>query len=129
MRPININSPQGMALASAKTGLSMQEIAKMKNQAAIDTKKKNDKKWALQELGYDEKWWDEAWIKIDKIKASLPKDMDYKQKCIKMFGWIKPTNGRRYTIPTETDQEYAHATSIELIMTNHDLYQKILNWD
>lgn len=129
MRPINIHSPQAMALASAKTGLSMQEIAKMKNQAEIDTKKKNDKQWALRELGYDEKWWDETWKKIDTIKDSLPKDIDYKQKCIEMFGWIKPASGRIYNIPMETDQVYAHASSMELIMSDRDLYQKILNWD
>jgi len=51
--------------------------------------------------------------KIQEIATALPDDLGYKE----------------LSIPMETDREYARADSVEMILTNPNLYLKIINWD
>ena len=68
--------------------------------------------------------------KIKEIAARLPDDLDYKERTIKMYGWIADTiTHKELSIPMETDREYARADSVEMILTDPKLYLKIINWD
>jgi len=89
-----------------------------------------DKSWAIDFLGKDEQWYEEAIKKVEFIKNTLPAGLNHKERTIKLYGWIADTiTHRALLIPMETDQEYARANSVEMVLTNPDLYQKIINWD
>jgi len=117
-------------LVSAMTGLSVEEIQKMMREAEIESKKKHDREWAIEFLGKDEAWYDEAMEKIAAIEKTLPKDIDHREKTIRLYGWIADSVPEiPLDIPLEMDSTYARADSIKLIMTNPGLYLKIINWD
>lgn len=68
--------------------------------------------------------------KIKIIDQSLPKDINYKERTIKVYGWIADTiKHKSLSIPMESNIEYARADCIQLILTNPNLYLKITNWD
>ena len=115
--------------ASALTGIPVAELAKKKNEAMIKSKSESDKKWAINFLEKDEQWYEETMVKIEAIRSKLPKDIHHKEKTMKLYAWIADTVTRSLDIPMETDHKYARASSIEMILTNPDLYHKILRWE
>jgi hypothetical protein len=116
-------------LASALTGVSVQELDKKIDEARDKRQKDENRKWAIAFLGKDEQWYDEAMKKIETIQSSLPKDIDHKEQTIRLYGWIADSVSKNLTIPMETDHTYARAYCVELVLTNPDLYTKVINWD
>lgn len=117
-------------LASAVSGLSVNELVKMRSEAQYRAERKAKREWALDFLGKDEAWYDKAMEKIAAIEKTLPDDIGYREKTIRLYGWIADSVPEiSLDIPLETDTAYARASSIELILTDLDLYKKIINWD
>ena len=130
MQPIPLNSRSNILMASAITGMSMDKIYDKMYKASVEYKKEKDKEWAIGFFQKDEQWYEATLEKVKQIESTLDENMDYKEKTIKLYGWIaKEVPKRHYSIPTETNQEYATARCIELILTKPDAYLKILNWE
>ena len=115
--------------ASALTGISVAELAKKKNEAMARSIDEKNRQYSLNFLDKDEQWYEEAMLKIEAIKSKLPKEMHHKEKTIRLYGWIADTIDRNLTIPMESDNKYARALSVELLLTNLELYEKILRWE
>ncbi len=129
MNPIPLNG-QNIYTASASTGIPVEKLQKMVNESAIKHQKAEDKKWAIGTLGKDEEWYDNTMKQIEEMRSTLPDDLDYKEKAKKLYGWIaREVSNVNLSIPMEMDREYSEATCIELILTNPDMYLKILRWD
>jgi len=117
-------------LVAAKVNTSVEELLEKRDEAEHLRKEEHDKQWAIDFLGKDEQWYDEAMLKIKEIAATLPDDLHHKERTIKLYGWIAETiKHKALSIPMETDTEYARADSVEMILTNPKLYLKIINWD
>ncbi len=117
-------------LVAAMVDTSVQELLEKKDEAERLRQEESDKQWAIDFLGKDEQWYDEAMQKIKEIKATLPDGIGYKERTIKMYGWIADTiTHKDLSIPLETDHEYARADSVEMILTNPKLYSKVIRWD
>jgi hypothetical protein len=117
-------------LAAAVSGLSVAELERMKFDAQQQAKEKEQKEWALDFLGKDEAWYDDAMQKIAQIEATLPEGVGYREKTIRKYGWIADSVPQiSLDIPMQTDTKYARAYSIELILTDLDGYKRVINWD
>lgn len=111
------------------TGIPLEELIRKREESLHERKAEQDKQWAIGYLGKDEQWYEEAMKKIGYIESNLVESMNHKEKTIKLYGWIADTIKKDLSIPLESDYEYARASSIELILTNPDLYNKIIHWD
>jgi hypothetical protein len=130
MQPIPLNNRANIALASATTGVSIDEINDKIIDAAKLAQQKENKQWAISFFDKDEQWYDKTLEKVQQLNSALDKDMDYMQKTIKLYGWIaKEIPEQYFSIPMQTNQEYATARCIELILTNPSEYLKIISWD
>ena len=121
---------QTLYTAAAMADISVDELLEMDRESRAQYKKDKDKEWALDQLGKDEAWYDAAMQKIEEIKSTLPEGLNYKEKTKRIYGWIaEEVSDIPFSIPMEMDDEYARAHSVELILTNPDVYLKIINWD
>jgi len=121
---------QTLYTAAAMADISVDELLEMDRESRAQYKKDKDKEWALDKLGKDEAWYDAAMQKIAEIKSTLPEGLNYKEKTKRIYGWIaEEVSDIPFSIPMEMDDEYARAHSVELILTNPDVYLKIINWD
>ena len=130
MQPIPLNNRANIALASAITGASVDEI----NDQIIEASKKrieeDNKQWAMSFFNKDEQWYDTTLEKVKQIESTLDKNINHKEKTIKLYGWIaQEIPNKHFSIPMETNHEYATAYCIELILTDPSMYHKIINWD
>ena len=117
-----------IAAVASTAGIDHEELIKRQQEAQADYQKQSDKQWALDKLGYDEKWWDATMQKIADIKSNLPQEMSYQEKTIALYGWIKTSSGDTFSLPM-MDHEYGHACAVEAILTNPSRYLTMLNWD
>lgn len=129
MKAIPLTNAGNFQTAAAMAGISAEELMQKMFDAQQETKKKNQKEWVLDFLDKDEVWWDETLQKVEEIRASLPKDLDYKKKTIRLYGWIAESLGRQFDIPMEPDRKYADASGIKLLLTDLDAYHRIMNWN
>ncbi len=121
---------QNIYLAAAIADVPVEELLEKQQESEAQYKKVKDKEWALDLLGKDEKWYNDAMKKVEEIRSTLPDELNYKEKTKKLYGWIaKEVSNVDLSIPMEMDQEYSEAECIELILTNPDMYLKIINWD
>ena len=121
---------QTIYTAAAVADISVEELSEMKHEAEVKYREDKDKEWALDRLGKDEEWHEETMKKIEEIRSTLSDDLDYRERTKKLYGWIaKEVSNVDLSIPMEMDCEYAEAECIELILTNPDMYLKIINWD
>lgn len=121
---------QNIYAAAAIADVPVEGLLEKQQESAAKYKKDKDIEWALDLLGKDETWYDEAMKTIEEIKSTLPENLDSKEKTKKLYGWIaKEVNDVDLSIPMEMDNEYAHAECIRLILTNPDMYLKIIHWD
>ncbi len=121
---------QTLYMAAAMADVSVEELLEMNRKSKAQYKKDKDKEWALDKLGKDEAWYEAAMKRIAEVKSTLPDDLNYKEKTKKLYGWIADEVSHiPFSIPMEMDDEYARAHSVELILTNPNMYLKIINWD
>lgn len=81
-------------------------------------------------FGEDRHWYDRTMVTVRDIEKSLPQSMDHKERTNKMYGWIKTAGGKcDLRLPLEMDLSFAHASAVRTILTDYDLYMKIMNWD
>lgn len=129
MIPIPLTNSKNILLASSITNIPVDELTEKIVTLKNDYKKRQDILWAIDYLDQNEKWYDETVKKVSKIEATLDKNLNHKEKTIKLYGWIAKSLDMHFDIPVETDREYADAYAINLILTDHNAYLKILNWD
>lgn len=111
-------------MAAAIAGADVEELIGKMHEAEFDYKQKSDRKWAMDFLGWDELYYEEAIAKISEISLTLNDDLDHKQKTIAKYGWMQ-SKGKEPSIYMELNQDYSHAHGMELILTQPDLYIKI----
>jgi len=127
--PIN---RQNITLLASGLGVSTEELVEQVNQSEIDHKKKQDMKYILNFFNTNETWYKKTKEEVKKIAASLPEDIDYKDRTIKMYGWIENETkiSGNLNIPMEFNKRYSAASAIEMVFNGQiDLYRKIMNWD
>ncbi len=129
MKAIPLTNSGNIQAAAAEADITVDDLAQMMFDAQYEARKKSQKEWVLDFLEQDEAWWDETMAKIARLDKELPKDMPYKERTIKLYGWVAKSLDRHFDIPMETDQEFADADAIELLLTNLDMYHKIMRWD
>ena len=91
-----------------------------------------DKQWAYEFFGKDAHWYDETMQKVREIRDSLPKNMNPIEATIKQYGWITKNGKKELSMPMIYDRaypEFAHAITIEYILTNLNSYHRAMNWD
>ena len=121
---------QNIYAAAATADVSVEELLEKQQESEAQYKKDKDKEWALDLLEKDEAWYDDTMKKIEEIRSTLPDNLDYKEKTKKLYGWIaEEVSNVTLSIPMERDRGYAAAECMELILTNPDMYLKIINWD
>ncbi|MBF0282408.1 MAG: hypothetical protein HQM07_07595 [Zetaproteobacteria bacterium] len=123
--PINQNT---IHLAAAMSGASVDELNEKVFESHRKMKREQDIEWACDFFREDLNWYHATMNTVAAIKGTLPEGVGYKEKAIKMYGWVQAPNGR-LSIPMELDHEYAHAHAVELILTNPSLYLKVISWD
>ncbi len=113
-------------------GVSVEELYSDMIDAKLAFRREQDKQWAYEFFGKDEKWYDETMQKIRDIRESFPEDISPKEATIEMYGWIEKNGKKNLSMPMMYDKdypEYAHAVAVEFVLTNPDSYNKMMNWD
>ena len=114
----------------SELNITVEDIEKDMIQAKLDFPKQQNKIWIIQKLKKDSVWLEQTLKKVHKIRCSLSKDMDYKEKTIKMYGWVANQFPKmELSMPLQERSEYTRADCMELILTNPSMYRKIQNWD
>ena len=117
-------------MASAITEMSVDELLKRQREAEHTYKVKHDREWAIEFFDKDDTWYDEVTKKVKDISADLPKDMDHRERTIKLYGWIADMFPNKYfSIPMEMNTKYAAAYCVKLILTNPSGYLQAISWD
>lgn len=117
-------------LLAEMNGVSAEDLDKKVFESQQKLKKKQDIEWACDFFNETIDWYQQTMTKIREIEESLPKEIDRKEKKIKMFGWIKHKDKlKSIGIPLQENTLYSYASAVELILTNPDLYLKMRNWD
>ena len=121
---------QNMHIIASEMNISVEELENKRIKAKQNFQDEQDKQWAIAKLGKDEAWYADAIQKIEDIKATLPNDIDYRERTKMLYGWIaESVPNLNLSIPMESDIEYARADCISLILTDPSMYHKITNWD
>jgi len=100
--------------------------------AQIDFRREQKKRWAYEFFGKDEQWHDDTMQKVKEIRESLPENINGYEAAIKQYGWITKNGKKNLIMPMMTHQdypEYAHAVTVEYILTDPDKYHRAMNWD
>ena len=110
--------------------ISVEELENKRIEAKQKFEDEQNRKWAIAKLGKDEAWYADTIQKIEDIKVTLSKEINYKERTIKLYGWIADSfPNLNLSIPMQSDTEYARADCICLILTDPSMYHKITNWD
>lgn len=123
---------QNIGYLANEAGVTVEELHDKMVQSRLDFKKEQDKRWSYEFFGKDNQWYDDTMQKVKKIRESLDDDLSYKEKTIKMYGWIEKNGRKNLSMPLMYDKdlpEYAHAVTVEYILSNPDTYLKMMNWD
>ena len=112
---------------AASEGMTAEELDKKMQKAYSDMRARQNRDYAINFFYKDEAWYEETLTKVQEIRETLPDNLSGKEKIKRLYGWIEPQ--RRLTMPLECDMEYAHASCVEMILTNPDLYLKVISWD
>jgi len=132
--PIPLTSNENITTVAAIAGVSPTEITKKLSDLKEDEKNRHIKDRVLFTFNEDEAWYDSVLEKIEDIKLSLPKEMNYKQQTIKTWGWLADLYEEKNKhsvphMPLQDDKVYGRADYIELLFQNPDLLDKLMRWD
>ncbi len=131
MRAIPLTK-QNISVVAASIGISTSDLVDEMNKSKLEYSDEQNFKYILSFFNADEEWYEKTKAKIEKIRKTIPDDMDHKIRTIKMYGWIKnETNISGFlSIPLETDREYSEAHCVEMVFNGEiDIYKKIINWN
>jgi len=123
---------RNMHLLADEVGVSTKDLHNEMLDAKLVFRREQDKRWAYEFFGKDEKWYDETMQKIRHIRESIPKNMNPLEATIKQYGWIKKNGKKELSMPMMYDKkypEYAHAVAVEYILTNLSSYHSAMNWN
>ena len=121
---------QNIYVAAAIADVPVEELLEKKQESEAQYKKDKDIDWALDLLNKDVTWYDKTMKKIEEIRSTLPDDISANGKIKTLYGWIaKEVSNVDLSIPMEMDRKYSEAECIKLILTNPDMYLKIIHWD
>ncbi len=115
-----------------EVGVSAAEIYNEMVDSKLSFRREQEKRWAYEFFGKDREWYDETMEKVGKIRDSLPKDMNPIEETIKKYGWIEKHGKKELSMPMVSDKkypEYAHAVTVEYILTKLDSYHRAMNWN
>ncbi len=117
---------------AGEEGVSAAEIYNEMVDAKLSFRREQEKRWAYEFFGKNEKWYNETMQKVREIRESLPKDMNPIETTIKKYGWIEKNGKKELSMPmiyNEKYPEYAHAVAVEYILTNLSSYHSAMNWN
>jgi len=132
MRTVIRITGRNIHLLADNVGVSTEKLYDEMMDAKLAFKKEQEKRWAYEFFGKDEKWYDEMMQKIQSIKKNLPDDMNPNEATVKMYGWIEKNGKKELSIPMMSNKkypEYAHAVAVEYILTNLSSYHSAMNWN
>ena len=128
-----LRNSRDIMVASEVSGISPAEIEKKKQEALYNTKRESEIQWAIDHFNKDREWFDKTMQKINDLKESVSKELSFREQTIEVYGWIANELDKNivssFSIPLEKNRQYTIAHSIELILTEPSLYNKIINWD
>ena len=119
-------------LLADEVGVSPKDLYNEMVDAKLSFRKEQEKRWAYEFFGEDEKWYDETMQKVRHIRESLPKELTSIEATIKQYGWIEKNGKKELSIPMMYDEkypEYVHAVAVEYILTNLSSYHSAMNWN
>ncbi len=119
-------------LLADEVGVSPKDLYNEMIDAKLSFRKEQEKRWAYEFFGKDEKWYDETMKKVRQIRESLPKDMNAIEATIKQYWWIEKNGKKELSMPmvySNKYPEYAHAIAVEYILTNLNSYHSAMNWN
>ncbi|HIP11538.1 MAG TPA: hypothetical protein EYG73_02350 [Arcobacter sp.] len=119
-------------LLADEVGVSTKDLHSEMLDAKFAFRREQDKRWAYEFFGKDEKWYSETMQKIRNIRESLPSYMNPIEATIKQYGWIEKNGKKELSMPmmyNEKYPEYAHAVAVEYILTNLSSYHSAMNWN
>ena len=121
---------QNIHMIASEMDISVEDLENKRIKAKLDYQNEQDKKWTIDKLNKNEEWLEETLEVVQKIKYTLAEDIDYKERTIKMYGWIADQFPKlNLSIPMQTNNEYTRADCMKLILTDPSMYSKIQNWD
>lgn len=123
---------RNMHLLADEVGVSTKDLHNEMLDAKLAFRREQDKRWAYEFFGKDEKWYNETMQKVRYIRESLPKNMNHLEATIKQYGWIEKNGRKELSMPmiyNEKYPEYAHAVAVEYILTNLSSYHGAMNWN
>ncbi len=115
-----------------EVGVSAKDLYNDMVDAKLAYKRAEDKRWAYEFFRRDEKWYDETMQKVQEIKKNLPKDISHIEETIAKYGWITKNGKKNLIMPMMTNKDYpkyAHAITVEFILTRPDSYHSAMNWN
>ncbi|NOR56613.1 MAG: hypothetical protein GQ531_10475 [Sulfurovum sp.] len=120
-------------LLAGEVGVSAKDLYNDMVDAKLAHRRAEDKRWAYEFFGKDEKWYDETMKKVHEIKESLDDGINPIEDTIKKYSWVTRSNGKKdLSMPMMYEEdypEYAHAISVEYILTNLNSYHSVMNWN
>lgn len=123
---------QNIGYLANEAGVTVEKLHDKMVKSRLEFKKEQDKQWSYEFFGKDNQWYDDTMQKVKMIRESLDDNLSYKEKTIKMYGWIEKNGRKNLSMPMMYDKdlpEYSHAVAVEYILTNPDAYHKMMNWD
>ena len=126
MRAIPLTK-QNISVVAASIGISTSDLVDEMNKSKLEYSDEQNFKYILDFFNADEEWYEKTKAKIEKIRKTIPDDMDPKARTIKMYGWIKNDTkiSESLSMPLETDQKYSEAHCIEMVFNGQiDIYKK-----
>ena len=119
-------------LLADEVGVSSEDLYNEMVDAKLSIRREQEKRWAYEFFGKDEKWYNETMRKVQKIRESLPKNLKPIEATIAKYGWIEKNGKKELSMPMVYDEkypEYAHAVAVEYILTNLNSYHSAMNWN
>jgi len=121
---------QNIHIIASEMDIPVEELEAKRVKVKLDFQDEQAKAWAMHKLGKDNLWFEATREEIEKTKETLPKNMNYRDKTKKLYGWVADKFPKMYlSIPMESDGEYARAACIEAILNNPSNYHKLTSWD
>ncbi len=123
---------QNIHLLANEVGVSAEEFHNEMMDAKLSLRKEQDKRWAYEFFGKDDEWYDETMKKVQKIRESLPNNLNPIESTIAKYGWIEKNGKKELSMPMVYDERYpayAHAVAVEYILTNLSSYHSAMNWN
>jgi len=118
-------------LVAAMTGMEVEELLDKMSEAERKYIEEQKLEWQAQILRKDAEWVKKTKAKVDEMSENLPDNLSSKEKIKRLYGWIADELNFPCGIPffVNNDREYQKAYCIYLILSDPELYTKMINWD